>query len=282
VGFETQTGFFQRPDIRRLSHFMNYRWFTSGKHKLLNFGPNLFWLHQFDHAGTRLDYDYNPQFNFVFKRNTALGIGGDSARTKLRPQDFSVLTANRDYSNNDAYIFFDTDIFPQLSIHTFNSVGRNVNFNPLTGIAPTPAKSDQAHFIVTVKPINKLKIDNEYLLFRIRNENNSCILNSHTIRSKWNYQFNRELSVRVIGQYNALLTNANSSALQTRKNLNADFLVTYLVHPGTAVYVGYNSNLSNLDPRLIETTTDGLLARRNQFINDGRQFFVKVSYLFRY
>ena len=79
-----------------------------------------------------------------------------------------------------------------------------------------------------------------------------------------------------------MLTNSNFSSLQTRKNFNADFLITYLLHPGTAVYVGYNSNLSNLDPRLIDTGTDGLLTRHGPFINDGKQFFVKVSYLFRY
>jgi len=66
------------------------------------------------------------------------------------------------------------------------------------------------------------------------------------------------------------------------KNLNADFLITYLVHPGTAVYVGYNSNLQNLD-RTLALAPDGSLARtRNAFINDSRQFFVKISYLFRF
>jgi hypothetical protein len=39
------------------------------------------------------------------------------------------------------------------------------------------------------------------------------------------------------------------------KSFNADFLITYLVHPGTAVYVGYNSDLQNLDRRLIPTAT---------------------------
>lgn len=38
----------------------------------------------------------------------------------------------------------------------------------------------------------------------------------------------------------------NFTDLQTSKNLNGDFLFTYLVHPGTAVYVGYTSNLENI------------------------------------
>jgi hypothetical protein len=78
-----------------------------------------------------------------------------------------------------------------------------------------------------------------------------------------------------------VLANPLISSLSPTKNLNADFLITYLVHPGTAIYVGYNSNLQNLDRRLLPTPT-GLLTTQNDFINDGRQFFVKASYLFRF
>jgi len=62
--------------------------------------------------------------------------------------------------------------------------------------------------------------------------------------------------------------------------LNADFLITYFLRPGTALYVGYNSNLQNLDRGLVPTPT-GLLTS-NGYINDSRQFFVKASYLFRF
>ena len=65
------------------------------------------------------------------------------------------------------------------------------------------------------------------------------------------------------------------------KNFNADFLLTYFLRPGSAIYVGYNSNLQNLDRRLIPTPT-GLLTTPDSYINDSRQFFVKASYLFRF
>jgi hypothetical protein len=71
--------------------------------------------------------------------------------------------------------------------------------------------------------------------------------------------------------------------------MNFDFLFTYMPHPGTAVYVGYNSNLENLIPGLCNQLPGSTtcipngsgLVRTNSFINDGRQFFVKISYLFR-
>jgi len=42
-----------------------------------------------------------------------------------------------------------------------------------------------------------------------------------------------------------------------------------------------NRNLRNLDRRLLPTPT-GLLTTPDSFINDGRQFFIKASYLYRF
>jgi hypothetical protein len=61
-----------------------------------------------------------------------------------------------------------------------------------------------------------------------------------------------------------------------------DFLVTYLVHPNTAIYVGYNSDLQNMVSPLGADANGQLLRSRDKLINDGRQFFVKISYLFRF
>ena len=109
-----------------------------------------------------------------------------------------------------------------------------------------------------------LKIENTYLFERLRANRSTylfvqsqipgigrSIFNDHILRSKWNWQFTPQLSVRVILQYNALLAGTPGvgspyTYLPTEKQFNADFLITYLVHPGTAIYVGYNSDLQNL------------------------------------
>jgi hypothetical protein len=108
-------------------------------------------------------------------------------------------------------------------------------------------------------------------------------MNNHIIRTRVNYQFNKELSFRFIGQYSAVLATPSFTSLQTSKNFNADFLITYLVHPSTAIYVGYNSNLENIDPTLAPDGNGGVnhLAT-GRLLNDGRNFFVKASYLFRF
>jgi hypothetical protein len=135
---------------------------------------------------------------------------------------------------------------------------------------------------LTVRPTKSLRIDNTYLLFRLHNRTGPTGgLNDDIIRSKWNYQVNRKLSFRFIGQYGSVLANPAFTSLPTAKDFNADFLITYLVHPSTAVYVGYNSNLENLLSPL-QADSDGNLLHGTRFINDGRNFFIKASYLFRF
>jgi len=142
-----------------------------------------------------------------------------------------------------------------------------------------------------VKPIGRLQLDTTYILDRVRNgKANHAVFNNHIIRAKANYQFTREFSLRFIGQYNGLIANPLYSSLQTTKNMNFDVLFTYLLHPGTAIYVGYNSNMENVNPALCthlagsnecDQSGNGLLRTRNIASNDGRQVFVKLSYLFR-
>ena len=56
-----------------------------------------------------------------------------------------------------------------------------------------------------------------------------------------------QLSARVILQYTLGTVESGDQCATSTKNFNADFLITYLMHPGTAIYVGYNSDLANLD-----------------------------------
>ncbi len=141
-----------------------------------------------------------------------------------------------------------------------------------------------------------LKIENTYLFERLRATNSAFvfeqsqvpgaghgIFNDHILRSKWNWQFTPQLSARVILQYNALLAGTPGvgspyTYLGTSRQFNADFLLTYLVHPGTAIYIGYNSDLQNLNVQ----QRVGVFQTPRGYLNDSRQFFVKVSYLFRF
>lgn len=279
--FATETGFFRRPDIRRFSNFALYRFRPEGKH-LVWHGPGLFTINNWDHTGTRLEWFANANYRWIFQRQTVFGFFSNLGHERLRPVDFDTLTANRDYAHRHSGFFWETSYFKQVSLSGEAGWGTDTNFDPAVG-PPVLANSSYANITATVRPVRGLTVDNTYLLTRLQDlRTGANIFNNHIIRSKWNYQFTRAFSLRVIGQYNATLSNPELTSLQNAKNVNADILFTYLPHPGTAVYVGYNSNLQNLDRSLGLDPNGNLLRTRDSFLNDGRQFFVKVSYLFRY
>jgi hypothetical protein len=281
AGYQTQVGFFSRPDYIRFSNFISYRWRPEGKF-LVSFGPNFFEGTNWDHSGVRLDYQINPSFNFEFKHNTLLRFTYNAQRSQLRPKDYSTLTTVQDYANGGRSVFLQSDYFQKVSFSIQGVWGNTPNVIPASG-PPRDAFEQFSNVSVTVKPVTQFQITTTYLgdFWQDTIVRNQSLYNTHIIRSKWNYQINKEISVRFIGQYNTNLSHANLVALDTTKNFNYDLLLTWLLHPGTAVYVGYNSNLSTLDPRLI-SGPNGLVQRSNQYINDGKQFFIKVNYLFRF
>jgi hypothetical protein len=280
-GFQTETGFYRRPDIRRFSNFAMYRFYRKDGSKLVWHGPSIFTINNWDHSGTRLEYFANANYRFVLKGQTVFGVYANLGHERLRPIDFDTLSTNQDYTHYQRGFFTATALSKIWTFNTEMNLGQDTNYSPRTG-APVVGHYRFVQAGLNVRPLKGLSITNSYLLSTLADKiTDRNIFNAHIIRSKWNYQFNRELSLRFIGQYNANITNPLYTTLENSKNFNADFLVTYMLHPGTAVYVGYNSNLQNLDPSLTYTP-DGVLRRGDRFLNDGRQVFVKISYLFRY
>jgi hypothetical protein len=280
ANFDTETGFFRRPDVRRYSQFLLYRFYREGK-KLQWHGPSLTTINNWDHRGTRLEWYGNLNYRWIFQRQTDFGVYANLGHERLRPVDFSALSANQDYAHNQRGFFFDFGYFKQLSIGGEVNWGQATNFNPANG-PPVLARSNFASLYATLRPVKGLVIDNSYLLQRLRDEIAGADFNNHILRSKWNYQFTREFSFRFIGQYTTVLSNPLRSSLQSTKQFNVDALLTYLVHPGTAVYLGYNSDLQNLSPTLGLDPSGNIFRTRSSFLNDGRQIFIKISYLLHY
>jgi hypothetical protein len=252
-------------------------------------GPELGFERIWDHRNTGVEYNINGDYVFGFQHNwlfaPIIGIQSDT----LRPGDFSGLSSNRKFTQDFAGVVFRGQPLSQLN-WSFRLMRQGaVNLVVPNGQLPNEGDETFVNLTVGVKPISQLQIDNTYIYDRVRHDPlHASVFNNHIIRSKWNYQLNRELSLRVIAQYNGLLSNPTYSSLTTTKAMNFDFLITYLLHPGTAVYVGYNSDIANIDPGLCvrvagvcDPNGNGLIRNQNLFINDGRQFFVKLSYLFR-
>jgi hypothetical protein len=278
----------------------------------VDWGPSLTTRYDFDHSGLRLDTDYVPYLAIQGRGQTVIIFRPyEELRERLRPQDFCfygfslycppTTLGNQDYHEHTSGASIQTGYFKKATLAASYYWGQGVNFvaspaNLTPYNHPFLVQEDNAQAALTFRPMKPLKIENSYLFERLRTNNSTYlfeqsqvpgagrgILNDHILRSKWNWQFTPQLSARVILQYNALLAGTPGvgspyTYLPTQKEFNADFLITYLVHPGTAIYVGYNSDLQNLNVQ----PGVGVFQTPRGYINDSRQFFVKVSYLFRF
>jgi len=283
-GFVTETGFVNRVDLREQVINASYFFRPEGKF-LISYGPTLQQFNIWDHRGTALEYFAMPGFRVDMARSTYINVhpfAYDDVR--LRPLDYSTLSRVTPYPQPFWGIEGGTSWLKQIDFTAFFVSGKGVNYDPAAGQAPTIGHEDQANLTLTFHAYGRLRIDNAYLLEHVRERDaHLTAVTNHIVRSKWNYQFTRDLSARVILQYNAVLSNPTISSLSPTKNFNADFLITYLIHPGTAIYVGYNSDLGNLNRNLaVDPVTGFILTTPHGYINDGRQFFVKASYLFRF
>jgi hypothetical protein len=87
-------------------------------------------------------------------------------------------------------------------------------------------------------------------------------------RLRLSYQFTKELAFRLIGEWNSEVRWDRAGAFVSRdRNLSLDGLASYVLKPGTVVYLGYGSRLSGEEPR-------ALVVGRNNL-------FVKLSYLWQ-
>lgn len=277
VGFNSAPGFVRRRDIRSMEHRVRYRFRPEGKY-LISWGPSISTDNLWDHNGTRLDWRVRPSLSFEFIRQTNFGLSVSSGRERLRPKDFDALTQNRDFTRQSKGVFFRSQYIPQVNFGGEYSFGTQINFVPPDGEEPVPARVTRGNLGITLRPTSRLRNDNTYILSRLKSfQGGESIFTNHIIRSRWNWQFNREFSLRVILQYDTVLVNPALTSLETSKNFNADFLFTYLVNPWTALFVGYNGNMQNIN--LLTSPTGNEIIRIPGFMHDARQFFVKFSYL---
>ena len=269
-----------RTDMRGVSEIAMYRFRPEGEY-LISWGPTVFINPLWDHRGNRMDMYQDYTMSWEFTGQTAFELYYQADQEMLRPQDFAGLNANQVFSHHRQGLYFESAPTTQVAFKADYSQGAQINIVPPTGLLPLLSNMNTATVSLTVRPEHHLSIVNTYLFDRLRDRTTGAsVFNNHILRSTWVWQFNRHLSLRVIPQYTTVLANPVYTSLQTTKNLNVDFLVTYLLNPFTALYVGYNGNMDNL--QLLSSTPGSQILRTPGLYRDGHQFFVKVSYLVRF
>ena len=289
TGFQTYLGFLQSANIRSDHLHTTYQFFP--KHsRIQSWGFEQNQNIAFDHQNNRV-YHYTTADPFVLLPRSFIiaPLIGQNSDT-VSPANYPALSGFRNLTENFGGIVLRGAPWSQFSLAMVALRGGNVNYNPLPGQSPFLLKQETVNLLFTVQPFNQLTFDNTYLLDRDHAVNGGAfVYETQTLRTKVNYQFTRSISARVIAEYDSTLANpANTSLLRT-KEVATQALLTWLPHPGTAIYFGYSNDLQNLDRSLCNRLPNGscdpsntTFPRTGPLLNDGRQIFVKASYLFRF
>jgi hypothetical protein len=266
--FRSTLGFIPRTDIRQIEQYASYRW-RPNKRGIASFGPSGYAMVNWNRRGQMQDWYANAGFNVEFTGLTTI---------EFKHSESYELFLDKGFRTGDTGISFYSDRLSWLGVSGSYNWGGAINYFPASGLEPFRANSKNANVGLNFRPSTRFRFEQTYIYNRLTtsfdpslsgNHSKASIFNNHIMRSKLNYQFNRELSLRAIFDY-----------LEREKRITTDFLLTYLLNPGTALYIGYTDNYENLT--LVPGTPSTLLRTGVPTASTGSRLFVKISNLFRY
>ncbi|MDJ0842038.1 MAG: DUF5916 domain-containing protein [Acidobacteriota bacterium] len=281
--FETQLGFLrrvaQRPGLSNIHARTNYDFWPENS-KIVNWGPAASYNYGYDrNSGKRLDAGGDVEMKVEMVGKTEIEIGFEFNKERVTPDDFDALVADKDFNYESLEFEFETARWKAAELGLSVAYGEEPNFEPAEGREPELADFMAARAGMQLRPIPPLRIDLTYLYIQLEDkEGGERIFEERIGRGRVNWQFTRELSMRMILQYESLAVDPLRTALERERGINGDLLFTWLVNPWTSLYVGYNSNWRNV--QIIDDEFGRRVIRTDSDLEkDAHQFFLKFSYL---
>jgi hypothetical protein len=273
--FRAQLGYIPRVDIREWSNAASYT-VRPRSGALIGFGPSLSQSVAWNRQGRLRDWSVAPGANFELRRATYLSVAHSRTYELYR---------NLGFRRHATSLSLSTEWFRWLAARTDCEWGTAINYYPAANAAPLLGRDSRVSAGLTFRATARLRFDESYDYSRLaalpdRGAASHPLFNNHIVRSKVYYQFNRELSLRAILDYNSVIPNPHMVSLDNSRRAAVDVLLTYLLHPGTALYIGYLNAHENLafdplrSPALYRTDYPGAIT--------GHQIFAKISYLLRF
>ena len=291
--FCTELGFVNRIDIRQNNAFGAYLWRPENS-KIIDFGPTASETVDWNHNGILQDWSAALGFQVDMTKQTTLSVSRGEAYE---------LFNNIGFRKHSTSVLVSTQPFKWISFLARYTQGIGENFFPAPGLSPFLGNTKRVNLAMTLRPFSRFRFDETLIYYWLGTRPGwvtppfapgQSVFNNYLNRAKLNYQFTKEFSLRLILDYNATLANSQLFDLQRSlggtddvngpfaptKQFTTDVLLTYLLHPGTAVYIGYNNGYTDLTFR--PGPPASVLPHGSPNNSTSRLFFVKLSYLLRF
>jgi len=243
-------GYASNNNYYSLSAWNNYTFYPE-KSFVLRIEPQL-------NAGIRYDYDNRireqwliPGFWCLFKKQINMN-GGYLAVNNEEYEGVYHTNVNRGWIN--------------VNISTFNKATGGAFFE----LGKYIVRFEQPSFVgfgfygetwLDLKPVDRLHSSLTYIYTELSKEaGGEKLYTGYIFRNKTSFQFNKNLFLRLIFQYDSF-----------DKHITFDPLLSYKWNPFTVFYIGSSHGFDNYDAG----------NKKTRFIETGRQLFAKFQYLFR-
>lgn len=306
--FVTQSGFISRRGVVNATLDHRYTWFRSpgALVESFSFGPRVNGTWQYraftrraDMQDKKLHFTGNAQLrggwqvaasvlseSFGFDESLYAGY----ALERTLPGgviDTVPFTGTPRIPNLDYVLSVNTPQFKRFSATGQFIWGRDENFYEWAS-----ADIYVAQFGADIRPTEKLRLNASYVHQQYDRRTDGSTVGVHRIpRLKVEYQVARPVFFRVVGQYDSdrqdalyddsrtnfpILVRAGDGYVragrEVARGFRADYLFSYQPTPGTVVFAGYGSTMTDLNP---------LDSRRSALERTNDGFFLKASYLLR-
>ncbi len=304
--FETRTGFVARTDYVQPQANQRYTWFgrrgTAVEQVMTFLSLQGTWAYDdFFNGEVPLETRASLSTSFQFRGGWGMGITPslesfafqDSRyddyyveRSRSAAKDTVKFTVGRRVPARQLQFRITTPQFQKFGASFNTTFGRDAEF-----FETSQAKRRDVNVTIDLRPTPQLRTSLVMLHQEFRRvRDNSTILRTNIPRLRMEYQLNRAIFFRFIGQYESRLRDAYrdpdgehpilfydldentwTRSERTRTNgLRADWLFSYFPSPGKVLYIGYGASL---------TETRAFRFQELDRTSDG--FFIKLSWLYR-
>jgi len=262
--FDAPLGFITRTDMRQVENAVSY-FFRRTSGPLLAVIPTVSSYVNWNYGRELQDASIDTPLWFDFKGPVSAAIGRTQAFEAYRGIGF-----HRDATYATAYGY----PLRWLGFNAYLRRGTAINYYPAPGLQPSLDAARYDSIDVTIRPSARWRVAESYIVSRLVEPPSAAeIFTDRYLRLKSSFQVSRALSVRAIVDRHALAVDPRAAADIPDRRYTFDLLLTYLVNPGSAIYVGFTDHSRDLsaDPTLPPQIR--ALGR----VSTGRQVFVKIT-----
>ena len=242
--FRAENGAVTRNDYRQVNGWTGYQIRPGGFFDLVR--PNLSFGKMWSWNGQPKDQWVNPELFAQFKGQTEAFVAYRGSKERFRDVEFPGI---------DRFVFYSESRFSNpVALGTFLEVG---DFIARREDPPVLGSGYYAEAWGTLKPLTQLVLNPSFIYQTLDRPDGSNVFHGYILRVRTQYQFSRELFLRLIVDYDNF-----------GDQLSFEPLVSYKLNPFTVGYLGSTHAMWRNDPN-------------SSLEEQERQYFAKIQYLFQ-